>query len=159
MSLPVGTVLWKLPKTVAASGVAQNTRPVLPADCTISHTVFAGVICRDGEPEVGALTVAISGTALVRVLGVVAAGDAVYQVVGQGYASSVQSPATTLLGTCLEAVGAGLTKLVKVALNPYGAAGASVDGVPASWMEIRTLEVIGGICTPKHRRFLCTEYY
>ena len=159
MSIPVGTVLWREPKTVATSGVAQNTRAVLPADCTAAHTVFAGVVCRDGEPETGQLTVAMSGTALVRVLGEVAAGDAVYQVVGQGYASSLQTIPTTLLGTCLEAVAAGQTKLVKVALNPYGAAGASINGIPASWMEIRTLEVIGGICTPKHRRFLCTEYY
>ena len=159
MSLAAGTVLWREPKTVATSGAAQNIRAVLPADCTSSHTVFAGVVCRDGEPETGRITVAVGGTALALVTGEVAAGDAVYQVIGQGYTSSIQTPATTLVGTALEAVAVGQTKLIKVALNPYGAAGASVGGVPASWMEIRTLELIGGIMVPKHRRFLCTEYY
>lgn len=114
MSLAVGTVLWREPKTVATSGAAQNTRAVLPADVTTAHTVFAGVVCRDGEPETGRITVAISGTVLALVTGAATKGDAVYRVVGSGTLSTASD---VPVGNVQENVALGVTKLVKVTLN------------------------------------------
>lgn len=114
MSLPVGTVLWREPKTVATSGAAQNTRAVLPADCTSAHTVFAGVVCRDGEPETGQLTVAVGGKVLALVTGSATKGDAVYRVVGTG---TLSTAADVPVGNVQEDVAIGVTKLAQVILN------------------------------------------
>ncbi len=159
MSLPVGTVLWREPKTVAASGAAQNTRPVLPADSTSAHSVFAGIVCRDGEPETGVITVATGGNALALVLGPVSAGATVYKVNGVGY---LGTDVTVAVGVCLEAVAApgvpGTPTLAKISIKEYAGGSSSFD-LPVGLMTLRTIEVIGGVATPKHRQFMCTEYF
>lgn len=114
MSLPVGTVLWREPKTVAASGVAQNTRPVLPADSTSDHSVFAGIVCRDGEPETGVITVATGGNALALVLGPATKGDTVYRVIGYGYTSTTED---IPVGHVQEDVAIGVVKLCRIIIN------------------------------------------
>lgn len=160
MSLPVGTVLWKKPKEMLANGNATNTIPVLPGDDTADHTVFAGVVTRYEENETGVIPLATAGRALVRVLGPVGIREAVYKSVGNNY---VVGESGIPVGICVEAVASptvpGTPTLAKVDLTPYGGIGTNASGVPLVPMQIQTLEVIGGQVIPKHRYFICSEYF
>lgn len=110
--LPVGTPLWKKPGVTLTDGSKSNTRAVMPAAVTDTHSEFVGATTRDGENAAYELWVAREGDILVRVMGPCASGDPVGRVSGQGYLSAQSDRG--IVGTALESISGANLKVIKV---------------------------------------------
>lgn len=122
MELRVGTPLWRSPLVYGTR--LTNTLCALPSATTSAHSIFAGVVVRDGEDSTHQMMLQTTGTALARVMGPVDAGDVVGQSAGHDYLEATE---TLPVGVAQQTIDAAEVVLIEVALGTgSGGSGAAV---------------------------------
>lgn len=130
-TLSVGTPLWRKPtiKAATSADLNTNTRAIHPEETDLETTFFCGVTMREGQPVSGQIPVSNQGNVFCRVIGPVAAFDAVGFSQGNDYLAKDGVPS---VGLCRQSVGDGLVKLVEISVgasSPSSASGAEMRKV------------------------------
>jgi hypothetical protein len=122
--LLVGVPLWKKRKLPEEEETDRESRPVLPANTTPDHTIFAGVTTRHQEPSDATIPTIDHGEALAQVQGPIEANDPIGRGPdGTGYLAADGTPS---VGTALQEIEDDAIKLILVRLG----ASAAVEQEP-----------------------------
>ncbi len=115
-TLLAGTPLWKPPVLPGATSADPNTelRVWHPEETDATCTVFAGVVCRQGEPITGKIPVVTTGQAYARVLGPVSPNDSIGFSATHDYLVKNGSPSC---GKAMAEIADAEVKLVAVRLG------------------------------------------